>query len=221
HLDKPTASSLVQSMTLFYSAPVPEEYAKKYDAENPSGYGDNQVATGPYMVDEYSPGKEIKLVRNPNWDEGSGGDCPANETDFRPAYLDSIDIQEGYSDTASAARKILGGSAIVNGDFPPPPTVLKETVQEHPDQLQILSQGGIRYVALNTQQPPFDDINVRKAVIASSDRTALVATRGGPLIGPVATHYIVPNVPGFEEAGGYAGAPRLRLELGTQPTCAP
>jgi peptide/nickel transport system substrate-binding protein len=65
--------------------------------------------------------------------------------------------------------------------------------------------GGIRYIALNTQEPPFDDINVRKAIIAASDRTALRNTRGGELVGPVATHFIPPGIPGFEEAGGVEG----------------
>ena len=65
--------------------------------------------------------------------------------------------------------------------------------------------GGNRYVALNTREPPFDDINVRKAVIANSDRAALRATRGGALSATIATHFIPPGVPGFEEAGGVAG----------------
>jgi len=43
---------------------------------------------------------------------------------------------------------------------------------------------------------------VRKAVIAASDRTALLATRGGALTGAVATHFSPPGIPGFEEAGG-------------------
>jgi peptide/nickel transport system substrate-binding protein len=42
-------------------------------------------------------------------------------------------------------------------------------------------------------------------VIANSDREALRNTRGGPLLGPVATHYISPGFPGFEDAGGLKG----------------
>lgn len=205
-LDRPTAATVVQTMSLPISAPVPEEYAKEFDAENPSTYGDHVAFTGPYMVENdaegeltgYTSGREIQLIRNPNWDP---------ETDFRPAYLDSIEIQEGFNDTASAARKILSGTGLVNGDFPPPPTVLKEAATEaEPGQLSVTPNGGNRYIAFNTQTPPFDDINVRKAAIAIADREALRNTRGGELIGPVATHYIPPGVPGFEEAGGLEGA---------------
>ena len=53
--------------------------------------------------------------------------------------------------------------------------------------------------------PPFDDINVRKAVIANANRTDLRNTRGGELTGPVASHFIPPEFPGFEQAGGLEG----------------
>ena len=94
-LDRPTASPVIQALSLPISAPVPEEYAKEFDAENPSTYGEHVAFTGPYMVENdasgeltgYTPGKEIKMVRNPNWDR-EHGDC-------RPAYLDSIDDPGG------------------------------------------------------------------------------------------------------------------------------
>jgi len=196
HLSKPGAAVAEQALSLPISSPVPERYAAKFDAENPSSYGLHQVAVGPYYITNYQAGKDITLERNPNWNP---------DLDWRPAYLDKIDIQEGFSDTVSAGKKILTGSDLVNGDFSAEPTVVKEAVQKYPDQLTLTDSGGNRYVALNTTKPPFDDINVRKAVIANSDRTALVATRGGPLVGAVATHFIPPAIPGFDEAGGVAG----------------
>jgi peptide/nickel transport system substrate-binding protein len=196
NLDDPTGPTVAQAMSLPISAPVPEEYAKKYDAENPSAYGEHQLATGPYYVTNYQPGKQIILERNPNWDPS---------TDYRPAYLDKIDFQEGFSDTVSAGKKILTGSNQVNGDFSSEPETLKLAATQYPDQLQITPSGGLRYVAMNTQKPPFNNVNVRKAVVAGADREAMIATRGGPLSGTVGTHYIPPGVPGFEEAGGTAG----------------
>jgi peptide/nickel transport system substrate-binding protein len=207
-LDRPTATVVAQALSLPISAPVPEEYAKKFDAEQPSTYADNVVATGPYMIENnaqgeltgYQPNKEIRLIRNPNWDP---------ETDWRPAYLDNITIQEGFTDPTSASAKILNGDASVNGDFPPSKQAQQQFAQEAPDQMSIAPSGGNRYIAMKTTEPPFDDINVRKAVIANSDREALRDTRGGELIGPVATHIIPPQIPGFEEAGGLEGDPSL------------
>ena len=196
---------LVQALTLPASAPVPEEYAKEFDAESPSTYDTHQVTTGPYMIENnaegetigYSPGKELKLIRNPNWDP---------ETDYRPAYLDEITFREGFTDVNSAFTRILEGESQVNGDILPTPAALKQSAQEFPDQLELAPSGGNRYVALNTQIPPFDDINVRKAVLAAADREAMRLARGGELVGPIATHFIPPGVPGFEEAGGLEGA---------------
>ena len=77
------------------TAPVPKEYAAKYDAKTTSDYGFYQAATGPYMFEAdssgnirgegYTPGRQMRLVRNPNWNA---------RTDYRPAYLD-VDRGEG------------------------------------------------------------------------------------------------------------------------------
>jgi peptide/nickel transport system substrate-binding protein len=204
-LEQSTALAVLGALSLSLGAPVPEEYAKEFDAENPSTYGDNVAFSGPYMVENdpetgeltgYTPTEEIRIVRNPNWDA---------ETDpLRPAYLDSITFQEGFTDTTSASRKILNGSASINGDINPPPQIIKEAT-ELEGQMAVQPSGSIRYVAMNTQAEPFDDINVRKAVIANSSRLDLRNTFGGELVGPVATHHLPPEFPGFEESGGLEG----------------
>jgi peptide/nickel transport system substrate-binding protein len=201
---QPVAAVALQALSLPLGAPVPEEYAREFDAESPSTYGEHVVGTGPYMIENdeqgnltgYSPGKEIIMVRNPNWD-------PA--TDYRPAYVDRIEVQEGFTDVNSATRRILSGDSQVNGDILPEPEGLKEAATNYPDQLMLAESGGNRYVALNTQIPPFDDINVRKAVVAGMSREQLRLERGGELVGPIATHFIPPQMPGFEEAGGLEG----------------
>ena len=54
-------------------------------------------------------------------------------------------------------------------------------------------------------QKPFDNLNVRKAVIAGFDRNALRLTRGGEAVGPIAQGFIPPGIPGYEESGGEQG----------------
>ncbi len=147
-LTNTTAAGVTGALTLPVSSPVPEEYAKKFDADNPSTYGENQVATGPYMIENacvaggkstdkcdgsltgYTPNKEIHLVRNPNWG-GEAGSPP--DWDFRPAYLDEVNVQEGFADTVSASKKVLAGNAMVNGDFTTPPSAIKQAVQSGED----------------------------------------------------------------------------------------
>ena len=64
---------------------------------------------------------------------------------------------------------------------------------------------GTRLVTLNTAIQPFDDLDVRKAVLAGFDREALRLTRGGAISGRLATHFLPPAIPGFEDAGGDEG----------------
>jgi len=68
--------------------------------------------------------------------------------------------------------------------------------------VQFVPSGGTRYIAFDNKVKPFDNINVRKAIIAASDRNALRLTRGGEILGDIATGWIPPGIPGFEEAGG-------------------
>ena len=198
--------ALTQALALPCTTPVPKEYAAKYDQGKQSTYGQHQVFTGPYMIKGaesgsmsagYTPGKKIDLVRNPNWDA---------TTDFKPAYLDHI-IFLGGNDLALASRKILTGSGYMSGDFAAPPTdILKSALQSRKDQLHILEAGSVRYIALNNAVPPFNDPNIRKAVLAGTDKNALRITRGGPTIGSIATNFIPKDIPGGSAAKATASA---------------
>src|SRR3954454_20512711 len=78
-LSEPRSGTLIGAMALPLTVPVPEEYAKKFDAKNPSTYDQHVAFVGPYMVEHDAsgkltgrkPGKSITMVRNPNWDKGS------------------------------------------------------------------------------------------------------------------------------------------------------
>jgi peptide/nickel transport system substrate-binding protein len=203
-LERGSGGVLAGALALPLSAPVPEEYARRFDKANPSTYGQNQVATGPYMIENdaagkatgYQAGRRIHLVRNPNWDA---------RTDYRPAYLDEIDMPQGNDDTTVASRRVLDGKRTLSGDFSPPAAVLADAAGSRRDQLALVPSGGLRYVSLNTTVPPFDDLDVRRAVVAGFDRNAMRLSRGGELLGDIPTHILSPGVPGFEEAGGLKG----------------
>jgi peptide/nickel transport system substrate-binding protein len=186
------------------TSPVPEAYAKKYDAETPSTYGEHQLSTGPYMIENdasgktigYEPLKRIHLVRNPSWDA---------KLDYKPAYLDEIDNLEGNDDPGVSSRRILTGQSMINGDFTPLPENLKDAYENRRDQLVLAAGLGGRWISMNTTVKPFDNLNLRKAVSAGMDRNALRLTRGGELVGKMATHYLAPGMDGFDEAGGEKG----------------
>jgi peptide/nickel transport system substrate-binding protein len=178
------------------TVPVPKDYAQKYDKGKQSTYGQHQVFTGPYMIQTYEPSKRLVLVRNPSWDKS---------TDFKPAYFDKINIT-CCTDATVAARKTLADQGYLSGDYAAPPvSVLKSALASKKDQISIEPSGGNRYISLNTTVKPLDNVNVRRAISAVIDRTALRQTRGGPNLGTIATHFLPPGISGFEEAGGEKG----------------
>jgi peptide/nickel transport system substrate-binding protein len=206
HLTRPTAAIVIGAMALPGTAPVPKEYAAKYDKGKLSTYGQHVVFTGPYMIPNdssgkitgYQPGRRITLVRNPNWDKS---------TDFRPAYLNKIIINEG-NDPTVGNRKVLAGQSMLanNVDMPAPPAILKQASTSKKSQfIGGAFTGRFRYIALNTTIKPFDNINVRKAVIAAMNKNALRLAFGGPLVGALPTHFLSPGIAGFDQAGGMAG----------------
>jgi peptide/nickel transport system substrate-binding protein len=204
-LTKGTGAALAGMLAMPISVPVPQEYAEKYDKENPSTYGEGHaVYTGPYMVESdaegkavgYVPGKRIHLVRNPDY---------AAVDDFRPAFVDEIDIQAGNEDTAVATRRILSGENMISGEIEPPANQLKRLLESNKTELSAVPGGGWRMISMDTSRPPFDDINVRKATIAGFNRAAARQQRGGEALGPIAQHLIPPGMAGFEESNAEKG----------------
>jgi len=196
HLKTNFGGTFIQALTLPGSAAVPREYASKLDKKSPTGYNSDptkQAFTGPYMIQEYNEGRSLTLVRNPNWDP---------KTDYRPAYADKI-VWKAGGDANVLARQTLNSPNLLMADGPPA-SVLRTAFQSKKSQLSIAPLGDY-YASLNTQVPPFDNVNLRRAVVAAANRQAYLLARGGPLVGKVATHFLGPTDPAFDLAGGEKG----------------
>jgi peptide/nickel transport system substrate-binding protein len=201
-----TAAVAAQALALPCSVPVPKEVAAKHDQGSKSTYGQYVASTGPYMIERnlktgkitgYQPGKRITMVRNPNWDKS---------TDFRPAYVDKIVFDEGV-DANVGNRKIVQGQDLVGNptDLSPPPAFLKANLSKKDNLIPGPYTDRVRYIALNQTKKPFNDANVRKAVAAGLDRSAMLQAFGGPTVGTVANHILTPGLNGFDQAGGTEG----------------
>jgi peptide/nickel transport system substrate-binding protein len=194
-LTRPFGATVAKALVMAITMPVPRSYAAKFDAKQPNEYDahpEKQAFSGPYMIQSSSSGKSLTLVRNPNW---AG-------TDARPGYLDRIEWTLG-TDPNVSGRQIINGTGVVNGDTPAA-TTIKEFATKAKDRISFTPLGN-RFVNINTQKKPFSDLNVRKALAAVLDRKAMQLTRGGPLAGAIATHFLPPTMAGFAEAGGLAG----------------
>jgi peptide/nickel transport system substrate-binding protein len=197
HLTKPFGATMAQALTMPGTSAIPADSTTTADKSSPSTWDANptsQTFTGPYMIQSYEPGRSLTLVRNPNWNRQLDG--------LRPAYADKI-VWSAGNDATVAARQTLASSNLLMADSPPA-NVLKTAYESKKTQLSI-GPLGIYYVALNTQTPPFNNINLRKAAIAAANREGYLLARGGKLVGTVATHFIYPEVTGFQQSGGYAG----------------
>jgi peptide/nickel transport system substrate-binding protein len=196
HLTGDFGATFAQALSLPGSAPVPKEVAGPMDKSNPSKYDvdvTKQAFTGPYMIKDYKPGRLLTLVRNPNW---------SASTDYKPAYADKI-VWKAGGDPNVLARQTLNSPDLIMADGPPA-SVLKNAYQTKKQQLSVSTLGQY-YAAMNTTRPPFNNVNLRRAAIAAQDRNAYLLARGGKLVGQVATHFLGPEVPGFQESGGAKG----------------
>jgi peptide/nickel transport system substrate-binding protein len=201
-LDQPTARVAAAALALPIAAPVPRNYASRFDQRRTSSYGRHQVGTGPYRFEPAADGlipppstHRIALARNPNWDSGN---------DFREAFVSRIQVAPAPG-LRSAEHEVLRGRDTVSGDFAASGGILRAALEGRRDQVTLTDSGSIRYESLNTRIPPLDNIQVRLALTAAFDRAAARRVLGGHAVGHIATHWIPPGVPGFEEAGGDHG----------------
>jgi peptide/nickel transport system substrate-binding protein len=216
HLTEPKGQLVADALLLPLTAAVPKSYAEKFDKNKPSNYVDFQVATGPYMLKNdaegkvlgigYVPGKSATLVRNPNWNAS---------TDYRPAYLNEIAIKIGGT-APVIGRQTLEGTNIVDNE-PPAQASIRLAAEKYKSQMEISPGAGAHYIGVNNKVGPFSNVNLRKALWAALDRTAMDKARGGELVTNVATHFIYPTINGFEQAGGVKGPTGAQFDFNEHP----
>lgn len=136
--------------------------SKAYYDEHTEDFGNpgtGVVGTGPYVLSDWTPGSEINLSNNENyWDT-------ENEPHFKNVSFKII------TDANAQATALANGQADYMFD---PPTEMLDTLQEA-ENLSLSEVEGwtVLYMAMNCQQGPFSDVNVRKAVASALDKDAL------------------------------------------------
>ena len=165
--------------------------------------------TGMFQGIGYQTGKSLTLVRNPNWNA---------KTDFRPAYLNQINISIG-GDATVIGRQVLQGSDAVQFDTPAQSSV-KLAYQQYPSQITFTPGSGDHYVALDNAAGVFKNVNLRRAVWASLDRAAIVKAARRLARRPRRRRTSSTRAStAIEQAGGAAG-PAGAVEQRTSPaTC--
>ena len=200
-LTKPTGD-FPKRIAMPAAAPMPREVASCFDGR-PGLYGRFVVSSGPYMIEGadaadasscrtlkafsgYDGQTRLSLVRNPDYDAST------DSADARQNLPDAFEFTINANPDDIFA-KIQAGE-LDDHISSIPPQVLREYTTNADLEDRKHSNSGDRtwYLTMNLTQPPFDDLNVRKAMNWVMDKHALVQAWGGPEIGDPAQH-IIPN----------------------------
>jgi peptide/nickel transport system substrate-binding protein len=178
--------------------PIPEAKDKKAD------YQLHPLATGPYMFDKYTPGTELTLKRNPNWDKNSD---PA-----RNDYPDAFHFKWGVDDlkTQTAILASNGEDATTMNWMPVDSSLIpqiegekKAQFVEGPSSCVIMVNLDARKIPLEVRKAiavayPFDSMH--KALGETSHSFTPASTMVPPQI-PGHLAYTAEAAPGFKMNG--------------------
>ena len=147
----------------------------------PESIGDiktNPIGTGAFKFANWVQGDKIEIERNPDY-WGT------------PAILDKATFKF-ISDPTAAFAAVMAEDVDVFSGFPAPEN-LPQFQADPRFQVLVGSTEGETILAINNQQPPFDNVKVRKALAHAIDRQAII---DGAMFGygtPIGTHFAPHN----------------------------
>ncbi|MEV8531210.1 ABC transporter substrate-binding protein [Streptomyces sp. NPDC051211] len=174
------------AMTGYSVVPAKGDTKEKYDTA--------PVAVGPYKIADFKPGKEMKLVKNENWD-------PKTDS-VRHQYVDGFNITFNQDDEAQT-KAILADRDDAKNMIQMTGTVattqVPNVVNDAAAKARTIS-GYQPYVwQLNFNLDRVKDKRVRDAITLAMPNQAVFQPDGGAYGGEVATGLISPTTPGFEK----------------------
>lgn len=188
------------TLTLRLSQPDPEillAMGLPYFAPKPPG-GGIRPGTGPYRIVRYVPGVLIDFERNPFFHEWAPAAQPAG-------YPNRILV---YSNGTAAADidDVLTGRADYTFDQPTPGQ-LRTILLQYPGLLHTEPLPDTDWISLNTHEPPFNSVLVRKALNYAIDRRAITILYGGAEDATPTCQIIPATIPGHQPYCPYTRDP--------------
>ena len=168
-------------------------------------FGKTAMGTGAFKLAEWTIGQRLMFEKNEDyWREGL-------------PYLDSVTFEVGQEPIVALLR-LQNGEVDVPGDGIPPAKF--QEVMGDPAQAARVIEGGqlhTGYITMNVKMPPFDNLDVRKAVNMAINKERITQVINGRAV--PATQPLPPSMPGYTEGyEGYAydpdGAKALLAEAG-------
>jgi peptide/nickel transport system substrate-binding protein len=145
----------------------------------------NPIGTGPYMLASWDAGSQIVLDKNPNyWQEGKP---------YFDRFVYQI-VEEGTTRVTGMKNDEINIMTAV------PPDQL-QAMSEFPNvQMQEVVGYTISMVAMRTDQPPFDDVKIRKAVCYATPIADIIANIVGNTGIQSNNTTVPPDMPGSASA---------------------
>ena len=152
-------------------------------ADPGSVISENPVGTGFFEFESWTPGSEIKLVKNENyWGEDG-------------AKVDSVTFRVVPDSQVRAADLETGNVHIID---PVQPNEVERINNSGVATVNQKASSSLAYLGFNTEKEPFNDPLVRQAISKAIDREAIISgiydNYGIPAIGPLA-----PGIFGYTE----------------------
>lgn len=185
-LSRPDATFL-HVMALNFASIV----AKEAVMEAGDDFGKSPVGTGAFKLEEWTIGQKLVFAKNADyWRKGL-------------PYLDTITFEVGQEPIVALLR-LQKGEVDIPGDGIPPAKF--QEVMADPEQKARVIEGGqlhTGYITLNVKMPPFDNLDVRKAVNMAINKERITQVINGRAV--PATQPLPPTMPGYTD--GYDGYP--------------
>ncbi len=174
--DKLALPNLATVYPIIINSKLAKEHATAEDPWATAWLKEHTAGSGPYAIDTFKPGEQVIMSRNEAWNRGSA-DKPAS---FKRVIIQSV------PEPATRANLVERGDADLVVDLQ------ASDVQslEAKGKLKVISTpqyNAVTFVSMNTKIPPFDNVNVRRAVAFALPYDdmfkAALFGRGAPLFG--------------------------------------
>ena len=138
---------------------IEADYAAIKEGKKPGTViSENPVGTGHFKFESWTPGEEVKLVKNDDyWGEGALVDSVTFKI-IPESGTRNADLERGFVHIVDPVQP-TEVAQIDNGDF--------ATVVKTPST-------GLSFIGFNTSKAPFDDVKVRKAVSMIIDKQEII-----------------------------------------------
>lgn len=171
-------------LALSFGAPLPSGTPAEDQTAHPP------PATGPYAITAVKPGRSWEYERNPFWESANGPAMPQ----LPDGHVDKIEF-EVRSNHSTQVEEVERGEVDWMKNPPPPERYAEVRKRYEGSQFREDPMIGVYYFWMNTQEPPFDDVRVRRAVNYAVDPEALERIYAGTL--DRSQQVLPPHMPGY------------------------